>query len=249
MLSKSLLSIKLNNLTTFALHDLLLNWLNSASQHIIVTPNPEIILLAQKDKDFAGILNRADLSLPDGIGLKFAAWLNSFNLCRHTGVDTVELLAKLCAETNQKLLLFGGQEKNTKAAAEKLRQKFFTLDIVTFSLGTISESGETNEKTIQEIVRIAPNVLVVALGQGKQEKFIDRYLNNFPSVKIAIGIGGALDMIGTTLPRAPKILRSLGFEWLWRLIIEPSRWRRIVRAVVIFPLVIVFDRFFTKKQK
>jgi N-acetylglucosaminyldiphosphoundecaprenol N-acetyl-beta-D-mannosaminyltransferase len=247
MQKQSLLSITLHNLTGTVLRDLLLTYLNSPLQHTIVTPNPEILLLAQNDQNLAAILNRADLSLPDGIGLKFAAWFCGFNLHRHTGVDTVSLLAKLCAETHQKFLLFGGQKENTEAAAEKLRQKFLKLDVVAFDPGVISKNGETNEEVIQKIYEISPSVLAVALGQGKQEKFINLYLSRLPSVKIAIGIGGAFDIISGNLPRAPLIIRFFGLEWLWRLLLEPFRWRRIVKAVLIFPIVVFWDKISRRK--
>src|SRR3989338_2638426 len=87
-------------------------WLLGKDQKIVVTPNPEFIILAQKDLYFREILKQADLSLPDGVGLRFAvaALTDNFLHFRHTGVDTLEILVQVCEETEKKILLFGGEK-------------------------------------------------------------------------------------------------------------------------------------------
>jgi 8-oxo-dGTP pyrophosphatase MutT (NUDIX family) len=89
---------------------------------------------------------------------------------------------------------------------------------------------------MEGIRRAAPDVLVVALGHGQQEKWLERFLPACPSVRVALGVGGALDYLAGRVRRAPPLLRLLGLEWLWRLWCEPRRWRRMARATVIFPL-------------
>lgn len=240
-----LLNIRLNDLSGQELDQTLLNYLNGAGQKIVVTPNPEFLLLARRDKGFAEILNRADLSLPDGFGLKPAAWFNGFSLQRHTGVDTLERLVQLAGKTNPLLLL--GSLKSAAATAEIFKQKYPDVKIQALDPGLVPESGEVEEKIISEIKNFSPTILVVGLGQGKQERFIAQYLSQIPSVRVAIGVGGAFDIISGHLPRAPRFMRQMGLEWLWRLIIEPKRWRRIFRAVIVFPITVIYDKISKSK--
>ena len=133
-----------------------------------------------------------------------------------------------------------------------MKEKFPNINVLTFDPGRVAADGKVDQTIIDQINQLAPDVLAVALGQRKQERFANSYLKQIPTVKIIIGIGGALDMISGNLPRAPKFLRRLGLEWFWRLVIEPSRWPRIVRAVIIFPIVVIIEKIkspFTKKAK
>ncbi len=206
---------------------------------MIVTPNPEFILLAQKDHEFKQILNDADLCLPDGTGLRFAvAALSDDHLkSRHTGADVLVLLAEMCRNQQQRLVLLGGAPKKTARAAEWLREKFPGLEVTNFDPGIIDEQHvRLSEATLAGVERLAPQVLAVALGQGKQEKVMKILQAKIPGLKILIGIGGAADYVSQSVRRAPVIWRKFGFEWLWRLLQEPWRWKRIMSAVVFFPL-------------
>jgi exopolysaccharide biosynthesis WecB/TagA/CpsF family protein len=94
---------------------------------------------------------------------------------------------------------------------------------------------------IQKINTLQPSIVAVGLGQIKQERFIFEIKQMCPCVRIWIGVGGAFEMLSTQKPRAPKCFTRLGFEWLWRALIEPKRWRRIRNAVIIFPSVVVYS--------
>lgn len=237
MSSHTLLNIRLDDLSDKELDQTLLDYLNGTGQKMVVTPNPEFLLLARRDKGFAEILNRADLSLPDGAGLEYAvaALTDNYLAHRHAGVDTLERLARL-AVGNHSILLLGAPLKNVAAAAEIFKQKYPEVKIRAFDPDQVSASGGVEEKIISEIKNFSPIVLAVGLGQGKQERFIAQYLSRLPSVRIAIGVGGAFDIISGHLPRAPRFMRQMGLEWLWRLFKEPQRWPRIFRAVIVFPL-------------
>jgi exopolysaccharide biosynthesis WecB/TagA/CpsF family protein len=100
---------------------------------------------------------------------------------------------------------------------------------------------EVDEDILRELQQLEPTVLAVALGAGKQEQFIRQYLKELPSVKVAIGVGGAVDMISGELSRAPAWMRTSGLEWAWRLVQEPSRFGRIWQASVVFPSVVAYD--------
>lgn len=234
----SIFDIKISDLSPIELDRLIFSWLKGDQPKTIVTPNPEFILLARQDKEFVQLLNRADLSLPDGVGLEYAvaALTDSFLKNRHTGVDTLERLAGSGAS----LALVGGQTNIAEQASRQLQKKFLTTNIIVVDPGDISNGGTPSESTIKNLQQAAPAILAVALGQGKQEKFIAKILPHLPSVRIAIGIGGALDMLAGRLPRAPHFMRQIGLEWLWRLLIEPKRWPRIFRAVIVFPAAVVW---------
>ena len=100
------------------------------------------------------------------------------------------------------------------------------------------------EKIIQEIAASNSDILFIAYSPPKQEKWIVENLGKMPLIKLAMGVGGAFDFIAGQIPRAPKILRIIGLEWLWRLIQEPRRVKRIFKAVVVFPWLVIKSRIY-----
>jgi N-acetylglucosaminyldiphosphoundecaprenol N-acetyl-beta-D-mannosaminyltransferase len=230
--------IKINDLSDQELRQMIFGWLSGNEAKTIVTPNPEFFLLSKKDKEFCEFLKKSDLSLPDGVGLVYAvaALTDSFLKYRHTGVDAVDLLVS----TGVKIVFVGAHPEIAKAAVVKLKNKCPSANIITVNPGIVSSDGTPPPEIINEIAAAKPQILAVVLGQGKQEKFIAKVLPNLPSVRIAIGVGGALDMIAGFHPRAPFLMRQMGLEWLWRLFLEPKRWPRIFRAVFVFPADVVW---------
>ena len=220
-------------------------WLLGKEQKLVVTPNPEFMLLAQKDAHFRDILKQADLSLPDGVGLRFAAaaLTDTYLHFRHTGVDTLERLAKLCEETGKKMLLFGGEKGREQTTAQCLQKTYPRLKIKAIDPGKIIFDDPIRPEIVSFIQAYEPDMMAVALGgrEGKQEKFMYHHLKKFPSVKIMIGVGGAFDMMSGVLTRAPKWMRQSGLEWMWRLYLEPRRFRRILRAAIVFPILVAWD--------
>ncbi len=122
------------------------------------------------------------------------------------------------------------------------------LKVVTAGAGaTIGEDGlahpaDREDEIVEAIRSAAPTIVLVGLGAPKQERWIERHADAFPSVRIMIGVGGAFDMWGGSKRRAPRAFRTLGLEWLWRLALEPRRLPRILRATVVFPVLALFDR-------
>lgn len=235
----TVLGVHFDDLPEAELKGLLELWVAGQGTHTVVTPNPEFILLASLNAEFKQLLNKADLALPDGVGLRFAvAALSEERLLhRHTGADTLLVLAELCAKAGKRLVLLGGSPKKTQRAAEILRQQFAGLDCVTFDPGIIDqEQTRLSEATLAGVERLKPDVIAVALGQVKQERVMDILRTKIPSIKVLIGIGGATDYVSQAVQRAPRSWQKKGFEWLWRLLQEPWRWQRILRATVIFPV-------------
>jgi N-acetylglucosaminyldiphosphoundecaprenol N-acetyl-beta-D-mannosaminyltransferase len=239
MKEHTILGVRVHDLSPQALREMLTAWLKGDQSKIIVTPNPEFVMYAQQDADFKHLLADADIALPDGVGLKFAiaALTNDRLEYRHTGADTLLLLAELATTHKHQLVLFGGTPRKTERAALRLREQFQNLEIAVFDPGIIDEQHvRLSEATLAGIERLAPKIVAVALGQGKQERVMAILKAKIPSIRILIGIGGASDYVSLAVRRAPTGWQRFGFEWLWRLIQEPWRWRRILTAVLFFPL-------------
>ena len=140
------------------------------------------------------------------------------------------------------MFLLGGIEGVADATAAVLKKYFPMLKVVGAESGGVAstDGGQTDDgHLIARINHAQPLLLFVAFGHPKQEKWIFKHLDQLPSVKVAIGVGGSFDFISGNVSRAPEVLRSLGLEWLYRLIKEPWRWKRIYTAVVVFPFLVL----------
>lgn len=233
--------VRIDEVDKEELFDLLSLWLNGNTTRTIVTPNPEFVLLARADATVLRRLNDADLSLPDGVGLRYAvAALSDGSLrTRQTGVDTLEQLAALCASAGKGLCLYGGGPGIAERAADVLRSNNPGLSVRAVDPGQVGDQGVTGPELA--VLTTYP-VVAFALGMGKQERVMESYLaaaGPQTATRIVIGVGGALDMIAGVRRRAPGWMRRSGVEWAWRAIIEPARIRRIFRATVVFPIVVI----------
>lgn len=257
-----ILGVQIDKITTDEVLNKVRGYLNSFEKHYLVTTNPEFLMAAQTDREFREILNRADLSIPDGVGLLWAAKFLSLNrsrwyLVKHlrylwqivysgaslvfypkycrsilpervSGTDLVIKIARLCNQETRSIFLLGAAEGVAAVAAKKLEANFPDLEIA----GTLAGNPDpVNDQEMCDIInRAQPQMLFVAYGHPKQEKWIVRNLDNLETVKLAIGVGGAYDFISGKIKRAPWVLRKLGLEWLWRLVRQPGRFKRILTA-------------------
>ncbi len=196
-------------------------------QHFICTPNPEIVMEAQKDKDLMNILHEADMVIPDGIGVVWASRYSEIRLKeRVAGYDLTQNLMAELAATGETFYFFGGAPGVASAAARMMMKKYPGLKVVGVHNGYFDEKEE--KKIIQDIKTKSPSILLVGLGAPKQEKWI--YDNiRLVGAKVAIGVGGSFDVMAGNVKRAPKIFQRLGLEWFHRLITQPTRWRRMMR--------------------
>ena len=241
----SILGVRITNLDGKKLLAKAQDFLADNKQHYIVTPNPEILLAAAKDEELLYILNQADLALGDGIGLKIAGWFSGQNLKRATGADFSAELLNLASQQQVKvgiLLWKNGLSKKLDVEAA-LRAKYPQLNFFVSAIGR-----EPDAKIGEEFLNFAPQIILVGLGFPYQEKFIYHNLKNIPSGKIFIGVGGTLDFITGKRRRAPKIIRKIGMEWLWRFLFSPQavgqkRSVRIGNAIFVFPLEFAKQKF------
>lgn len=191
----------------------------------VVTPNPEIVNLARQSQDYQKILNGADLVLPDGIGVVYAAKLLGAPLKgRVPGIDFASgLLAELAAG-GEKLFLLGGKPGVAEQAAEKLKARHAGLQIC----GTHDGYFQDNEAVTAEIQAAGAEVVFVCLGAPKQEWWIARH-GAATGARLMVGLGGALDVYAGAVKRAPEAWQKLGLEWCYRLIHQPSRVGRMAK--------------------
>ena len=246
-----ILGVKIDNLSLQEVLEKVNSFFQSKNKHYIVTPNPEFLVDAYKDHNFKEILNYADIAVADGVGLIYAAKFQGQKLQRVSGVDLFGFLCELAEHNNYPIFLLGAARGVAKQTAEVLYQNFPSLNIVgAESGGQFSANGEAADKNLVDRINQAkPKMIFVSLGHVKQEKWIFKNLDQLTSVKVAIGLGGTFDYISGNVPRAPEAIRNLGFEWLYRLITEPKRWKRIFNAVVIFPLLIIKEKIIKNFRK
>ncbi len=243
----------------------------------IVTLNPEMLVCAQKDTIFFNILKKS-LLIPDGFGIILASKiLGKSQLKRYPGVEIIEQMLQSDLFIDCSFYFFGASQKTLKRLAFKIQSKSFKdshfvgfhpgeIDLI-YRLRTLEKfyfNKIKNKKTsetqaldlidyttptiVNKINKAKPDVLFVALGSPLQEKWIYYNLPKLNSVKLAIGVGGAFDILSGLKPRAPLFLRRLGLEWVWRLSLEPKRMKRIYNATFKF-FWIVLNEVLKKYQK
>lgn len=193
----------------------------------ICTVNPEFIMDAQDDPAFAAALRRADLRVPDGVGVLWAAKRQGVRLAeRVTGSDGIYQIAQVAAAQGWRLFLLGAAEGVAARTAELLRARSPGLQVVGCYAGSPDEAAWP---AIQAYLAAArPDILLVAYGHPRQDLWIDRHRHELPAA-VAIGVGGAFDFVAGVTRRAPLWIQRLGLEWLYRLIRQPWRWRRMTK--------------------
>lgn len=213
-------------------------WWKKNKRWYIVTPNSEMVVLAQEDKKFKQVLNKADISIPDGMGLVWVLRLRGVKLKRVTGAEVMNGLIEKVNQFNKKVFLLGGYSGVAESAKQTLIDKYPKLKIeaLTGPLKIEKVSVKQNLLLRRKINSFKPDLLLVAFGHQKQEKWIYKNLK-FLNVKAAMGVGGSFDYLVKPGLRAPKIIQSLGFEWLWRLYKQPWRIKRQLKLIKFLRLV------------
>ena len=211
--------------------------LESTAQFHVMTPNAEMLVEASHNPTFRTVLKKGALNIPDSISVVWMARLTQQHLPeRVTGVDFVQ---RLCARLTEQhpVFLLGGREGVGRRASERLRRCNPHLSVVGTFEGTPHDASAP--EIIQCINEAKPHLLLVAYGAPQQDLWIEKHFHELPSVRVAMGVGGTFDFIAGVQQRAPQILQSLGLEWLWRFMLEPRRWRRMWRALVVFPILVL----------
>ena len=185
----------------------------------IVSINLNKIILSNEDKAIKKIIESFDCFIPDGVSI---VKNNKKIKERITGIDLFEKICEKHKKLKAKIFLYGASNKSVNNTRKILENKYKDINIVGAENGYI----KNNEELISKINFLKPNIVIVALGSPKQEEWI--FLNkNKINANILMGVGGAFDVIGGQINRAPLIIRKLGLEWLYRIIKEPKRMKQL----------------------
>ncbi len=224
----TILGIPIDAITFAEWLDLIAQWVRAGDRaYHVCTTNPEFLMIARRDVNFRNILLRADLCVPDGVGLLWAARHVGQPLPeRVTGSDGLPLIAERAAREGWSLFLLGAAPGVAEKAAAILSQRYPGLRIA----GTYSGSPapEEEDDIVRRVNTSHADLLFVAFGAPVQDKWIARNLPRL-TVHMAMGIGGAFDFVAGVIPRAPLWMRRAGLEWLYRLYLQPSRLGRMMR--------------------
>ena len=195
----------------------------------VVTPNPEIVLAAIKDESFKAALSGASLTLPDGIGVIYSSRILGTPIkCRVAGIDFASGMLEGLAKKGGSVFLFGAKPGVADMAAQKLSEKYAGLKIAGCENGYFTDDAPI----IEHINAASPDFLLVCLGAEKQEKWMAENCGRLNAGLMA-GLGGALDVFAGTVKRAPDIWIKLNLEWLYRLVTDPRRIKRMIKLPVI----------------
>lgn len=199
--------------------------LRSPEASYCVTPNAEIVYEAMQDEKFREVINNADLVLPDGAGVVLGAKILKTPLKQKVaGIDFADRLLGVLEDNGKTLYLLGGKPGIGELAAEKMKEKHPALQIVGIADGYFQDEAPV----VAAINAVQPDALFVCLGAPKQEKFMAEHRSRL-NVRFMVGLGGSLDGFAGTVKRAPKWMIRLQLEWLYRLIKEPKRFKRMLR--------------------
>lgn len=234
--------------------NLINNWIKSNKKYQITTPNPEHIVLGNYNYRFRNTINSSALAICDGIGLVAAAkWLDfkksssklkdfstvRSNYYRLSGIDLMTELCKLATKKKWRVFLLGGKPGVAEKTAKQISIKY-KVSSVRYDQGAKIISNETKiekERVIKKINTFKPHLLFVAYGAPWQEIWIADNLKSL-NINIAMGVGGAFDLLAGKTKRAPKLIRNLGLEWLWRLVNQPWRLTRQLNLIKFVYLVL-----------
>lgn len=218
-------------------------YLKEPTFHRIATINPEFLVLGKKDQSFKDSLLAADLSIADGFGIVLAGWLRGKKITRIPGADLVHDILALAEKNGHSVFL--AIKKDGLSPYEEIRQallkKYPRLNIGGLEIAVSDLKNYQLPATSYQLV-------LCNFGAPEQEIFLESLRSNPGNIRLAVGVGGSFDYLTGKLKRAPKIMRFFGLEWLWRLILQPKRWKRIWTAVIIFPFLVFFPWQKSKKR-
>ncbi len=244
MKTVDILGVQVASCTLVQAREAVFNMLQEDKLHMVFTPNSEIVMLARKNKPFQDILNRADLCTADGIGVVYGAKLLGTPIPER--VAGFDLLTDVLQHGDGiSIYLFGSKPGVADKAKKEILHRFTGIEIVGVQNGYFDEKQE--QAIIADIREKRPDILLVCLGAPKQEEWIWRHQEEL-GAKVAMGLGGSLDVLAGEVKRAPEFFIKLGLEWLYRLLKEP---KRIIRMMALphFLLVVLKEKWSGGKRQ
>lgn len=205
--------------------------LKNDEKTFVITANPETLMIGTENEEFDRILkSKETIIVPDGIGVVKAANMLEYPVKeRVTGVEIVQGLLHIMNEKKKKIYFLGAKEEVVNQLVEKVKKEYPNIIVAGFQNGYVSDK----DKAFDEMVESEPDVVLVALGIPTQELLIEKHYERFRK-GIFVGVGGSFDVLSGMKKRAPKIFIKLNLEWLYRIIKEPSRFKRFYKSNIKF---------------
>ena len=240
----TILGVDFEHITHQDMLNLLVNKIKKQKKTFVVTANPEIVMYANKDEEYLRILQSADHVVPDGSGIILASKLIQEPLPeRVAGFDLTKDLLMIANDQQFKVYFLGAKEQTLKDMIYNVKKTYPQLSIAGYHHGYFQEGKD--EHIIQAIKESKPDLVFVALGFPRQEQWIYSHFQKFEK-GIFMGVGGSFDILAGHAKRAPKIWRKLNLEWLYRLIQQPSRWKRMLALPQFIIKVFQYKRTFKR---
>lgn len=230
---------KIYNKNKYELFNELKYNLKNKKKTFIVTVNPEAMELTKSDEIIKEIFENDNIiKAPDGIGIvKACKWKKIKLEERIAGIEIAQELLKVANDNSYSLYLFGAEEQVIKDLVKKIKKDYKNINIVGSSNGYVLDK----DKVMKKIIKLKPDICMVALGVPNQEKIIYKYLDKFKK-GVLIGVGGTFDVLSGTKKRAPEVFIKLNLEWFYRIITEPKRIKRFLKYNVKFVLDLIKER-------
>lgn len=221
-MNERIFGVEVNTETSDATIGRIFSRLQNNEKSFIIAINPEKLMKSRRDPELLNILNEATVGIPDGIGVVLASRLRGGNIKgRITGVDMMDHLCEQASVQDVPVFLYGAKPGVAQLAAEKLQETYPNLTVA----GTLDGYEKDEETVLNTINDSGAKILFVALGSPTQEQFIIRNKEKL-NVSVFQGVGGSFDVFSGNVQRAPAFFRKFGLEWFYRLLKEPSRWKR-----------------------
>lgn len=223
--------IPIDNLSRIAILQRVELWLSEGGFHRIATINPEFLLLAHSHANFREALKQADLRIADGVGIHLPFWLAGEKLIeRYPGADLMHEILKLAEAKAYPvgLALYENGLSSPEQIVIALRKQYPQLIVESLSPLQLPTSN--------------CQLLFCNFGAPLQELYLETLRTRHTNFRLVMGVGGAFDFLTGAIPRAPQWMRTVGLEWLWRLLKQPSRFKRIWNAVIVFPIKVLSQK-------
>nr|WP_236681724.1 WecB/TagA/CpsF family glycosyltransferase [Thermotoga sp. RQ7] len=219
--------------------------LKEKKKTFVVTMNASILLKAVEDKEYRDVINSADLIVPDGSGVVWAMRsLTGDHTERLPGIEIMKYLCDRSRETGWRVYLLGSKEEIVKKAADSLKRS--GVNVVGYHHGFFRE--EESERVVRDINERSIDLLFVGMGVPRQEKWIHR---NFPqlNVRLAMGVGGSIDVISGKKKRAPEWIQKMNLEWLYRFFQSPVSKRKVPLQVLKFVFLVLREKLKNRNRR
>ncbi len=221
-----ILGVGVNSLRMADAVNLVEKYMDDRANVIVATANAEMLMNATRDADLKRILNSAALVVPDGAGTVWAAHQLGYDMPeRVAGYDLAQELMKRAPQKDRRIFFFGSAPGVADKAKLKAEELYPGINIVGTRNGFFTEKDIPD--ILEEIKKANPDLLLVALGVPKQEKFLDKYYKEL-GVPVSIGVGGTFDVMAGVMKRAPLWMQKAKLEWLFRGMLQPKRAGRLL---------------------